>query len=263
VSESCELAVLFADEQLIAVDKPAGLHTAPQGREGEVTLLSRLLEQFPEIAAVPGIKPAEPGLLHRLDHGTSGIVLAARTPEAFRRLAAEFAAGRVRKEYLALCVPGSAVLAGQRFAMESRFAPCGPGRKKVRVVSAGALGGAGADSVGHRADSVGFHPAGLHRVGRSATSGTYRTEAEVLEVQGPRVLVRAAIVRGFRHQVRAHLAFLGLPIVGDPLYGVPVPPGAADRLYLHASAVELQHPASGQPLRIRSPLPLDFELRRK
>ena len=149
------LTVLYADAQLIAVDKPAGLHTAPQGRAGEDSLLARLLERFPEIAALPGRQPGEPGLLHRLDHGTSGVVLAARTPEAFRRLATDFAAGRVRKEYLALCVPqagfapkagyapaadlrpASGLRPGQRFVLESRFAPFGPGRRKVRVVPAG------------------------------------------------------------------------------------------------------------------------------
>ena len=137
------LAVLYADAQLIAVEKPAGLHTAPQGRAGEDTLLDRLLERFPEIAALPGRRPGEPGLLHRLDRGTSGVVLAARTPEAFHRLAADFAAGRVRKEYLALCAPAADLRAasglrpGQRFVLESRFAPFGPGRRKVRVVPAG------------------------------------------------------------------------------------------------------------------------------
>ncbi len=135
------LAVLYADEQLIAVDKPAGLHTAPLGRAGEDTLLGRLLERFPEIAALPGRKPAEPGLLHRLDRGTSGIVLVARTAEAFHRLSADFAAGRVRKEYLALCAPPDfapvRARPGQRFVLESRFAPFGPGRRKVRVVPAG------------------------------------------------------------------------------------------------------------------------------
>ena len=236
------LVVLYADADLIALDKPAGRHTAPL-RPGETgTMLGEAIGRFPEIAGLSGIKSVEPGLLHRLDRDTSGVVVVARNAAAFQNLRAQFRAGRVRKEYLALCVPqaGSApvwpVQAGQRFVLESRFAPYGPGRRKVRVVPAGADGGAG----------------------REASPGTYRTEAEVLEARGPRVLVRAVIVRGFRHQVRAHLAHLGLPIAGDPLYGVPVPPGTRGRLYLHASAVELRHPDGGRPLCIRSPLPPDF-----
>lgn len=239
------LEVLYADADLIAVNKPAGMHTAPLGRKGEDTLLARLIERYPEIAGLPGIKPVEPGLLHRLDRDTSGIVLVARTPEAFRLLKAEFAGGRVRKEYLALCVPqagfapAAAVKPGDRYRVESRFAPFGPGRRKVRVVPASG-------------------PAG--RAARLAAPGLYRTEAEVLELHGPRALVRAALVRGFRHQVRAHLAFLGLPIVGDALYGVAAPPGAPDRLYLHASAIELALPSSGGKLRLEAPLPPEFAL---
>jgi 23S rRNA pseudouridine1911/1915/1917 synthase len=105
------------------------------------------LAAFPEIATLPGRKPGEQGLLHRLDRETSGIVLAARTPEAFQRLIQDFAAGRVAKEYLALCAPASQLQPGQSFAVESRFAPFGPGRRKVRVVPAGVgrlAGGPGA-----------------------------------------------------------------------------------------------------------------------
>jgi 23S rRNA pseudouridine1911/1915/1917 synthase len=241
------LTVLYADAELIAVDKPAGLHTAPQGRAGEDTLLGRLLAAFPEIAALPGRKPDEPGLLHRLDLETSGIVLAARTPEAFRRLTQDFAAGRVRKEYLALCAPAAQLEPGQILAVESRFAPFGPGRRKVRVLPAGVAPARG-------------------RAQRQASTESYRTEAVVEQARPGLALVRARILRGFRHQVRAHLGHLGLPIVGDELYGVTapsgarLPPGADRRLYLHACSVELAHPASGATMRIDSPLPAAFAL---
>ena len=233
--------MLYADAELIAVDKPAGLHTAPQGRAGEDTLLGRLLAAFPEIATLPGRKPDEPGLLHRLDRETSGIVLAARTPEAFRRLTQDFAAGRVRKEYLALCAPASQLQPGQSFAVESRFAPFGPGRRKVRVVPAGVAPARG-------------------RSRRRASPDSYRTEAVVEQARPGLALVRARILRGFRHQVRAHLGHLGLPIVGDELYGSGLPPGVDPRLYLHACSVDLPHPASGTAMRIDSPLPAAFAL---
>lgn len=252
--------VLFADAALLAVDKPAGLHTAPL-RPGETdNLLAQVIARHPEVAGLPGIKALEPGLLHRLDRDTSGVVLIARTPEAFRDLLAQFRAGEVRKEYLAVCVPRSAVRAGQRLVVESRFAPFGPGRARVRVVP---LAGGGAPAGGS--------PARQARGVRRVTAAVYRTEAEVLEVREGAALVRAVIVRGFRHQVRAHLAHLGLPLAGDPLYGMPppaalpppaLPPAvpAAARLGLHASAIELRHPRSGERLRIESPLPPDFRL---
>jgi 23S rRNA pseudouridine1911/1915/1917 synthase len=233
------LSILYEDGHLLAVDKPAGIHSSPL-REGEPgTFLGRVIERYPEVAGLPGIKSMEPGLLHRLDRETSGVLLVARTVEAFERLHAEFAAGRVKKEYLAVCIPVERDKARweSRLRIESRFAPFGPGGRKVRVILPEEEG---------------------KRAARKAAPDRYLTEAEVLEARGPLLLVRAVLVRGFRHQVRAHLACFGLPIAGDPLYGAPVPPGAAARLYLHAAAVELLHPADGSPLRIRSPLPPEF-----
>ena len=226
------LRVLFEDADLVAVDKPSGLHTAPlrQGEGG--TLLDLVIARFPEVARVPGVKPVEPGLLHRLDRETSGVVLVARTASAFRGLLALFRAGAVRKEYLALCVPAAAVAPGERLRAASRFAPSGPGRRRVRVVP-----------VGGKA--------------RGATAAAYATEAEVLQVREGKALVRAVIVRGFRHQVRAHLAFLGLPIAGDPLYGAPASASPA-RLFLHASILSFRHPVSGRAMRFEAPLPPEF-----
>jgi 23S rRNA pseudouridine1911/1915/1917 synthase len=231
------LRVVHADADLLVVDKPAGLHTAPL-RPGEAgTLLDQVLARYPEVGSLPGLKPEEPGLLHRLDRETSGLVVIARTAAAFHGLLAQFRAGRVRKEYLALCAPETAVKPGDRFRLASRFAPLGPGRRRVRVVL----------QEDKRAKLL-----------RRASGAVYTTEAEVLAVKPDLALVRAVIVQGFRHQVRAHLAHLGLPLLGDELYGRPAPCGASHRLYLHASAVELAHPANGRRLRIEAQLPHDF-----
>jgi 23S rRNA pseudouridine1911/1915/1917 synthase len=237
-----ELVVLFEDGELLAVDKPAGVHSAPLRRGETGTLLGAVLARFPEVAGLPGIKPVEPGLLHRLDLETSGILLVARTAEAFRNLRQVFTDGRVRKEYTALCACRAEARAGERMRMESRFAPFGRGRKSVRALLPEEEG----------------RPAA--RRAEKAAPGLYRTEAEILERRGSWALVRAFILKGFRHQVRVHLAHLGLPIAGDSLYGVAVPAGAPVRLYLHASAIELPHPATGQPLRLISPLPPEFRL---
>ena len=233
------LSILYEDGQLLAVDKPAGVHSAPL-RPGESgTLLGLVIARYPEVAGLPGIKPVEPGLLHRLDRETSGILLVARTAEAFSSLRAEFEAGRVRKEYIALCACRVEARAGKRLWLESRFAPYGRGGRRVRVLLPGEEG---------------------RYAARQASPRLYRTEVQVLERQGSWALVRANLLRGFRHQVRAHLAHLGLPIAGDDLYGVEAPPGVPERLYLHASALELPHPASGQALRLSSPLPPEFRL---
>ncbi len=234
-----DLSILHEDDELIAVDKPAGLHTAPLPGGGVDTLLGRVIARYPEVGRLPGIQPHEPGLLHRLDRETSGVVLVARTAAAFRRLREAFASGRVRKEYAALCLPAEAPgpRPGDRLRIESRFAPYGPGRRKVRVILPADEG----------------RPAA-----REATPDRYATEVEAVARHGDVVRVRVRIRRGFRHQVRAHLAHLGLPIAGDPLYGLPAPPGLPPRMYLHAAAVTLPHPAGRGGLEIRAPLPPGF-----
>lgn len=232
-----DLVVLYEDADLAAVEKPAGIHTAPLSTDPSGTLLGAILERWPEIAKLPGRKPVEPGLLHRLDRDTSGIVIIARTEAAFRALARAFEEGGVKKEYTALCLLSAPEPQPSTRGIESRFAPYGPGRRMVRVIREVDMGRPGA---------------------REATRETYATEAEILERRGGLALVRALISRGFRHQVRAHLSALGLPIVGDPLYGAPVPAGAAPRMFLHACRIVLQSPATGRVIGIESPVPAEF-----
>jgi len=235
------LVVLFEDAGMIALDKPAGLHSAPL-RAGETdTLLARAIARYPEVGAVPGMKPVEPGLVHRLDRDTSGIVVVARTAEAFAAMRGQFDAGEARKEYRAICrrglEPGGAAPA--RLSVQSRFAPFGPGRRTVRVV---------------------LPSEKAARVLREASPELYTTDARVEAREGERVLLSVEIRKGFRHQVRAHLSHLGYPIFGDPLYGVPVPPDAPQRMYLHASGISLRNPLTGEPMRIVSAVPDEFRL---
>jgi len=231
------LEVLYEDEALLIVEKPAGLHTAPLVEGEPDTLLALVLGAFPEISSVPGMKPSEPGLLHRLDRDTSGVVVIARTRAAFASLRLQFASGQVRKEYHAACACRADSLPLRDISIRSLFAPAGPGGRKVRVV---------------------MPEEKSARLLRRTAPALYRTEVRLEKVHEGRALVEAVIQKGFRHQVRAHLAFTGLPIFGDPLYGVPVPPGAPQRMYLHASAVLLAHPVTGDELRITSPLPQAF-----
>ena len=231
------LVVLFEDAGMVALDKPAGLHSAPL-RPGETeTLLARVIQRYPEVGSLPGVKPVEPGLVHRLDRDTSGVVVVARTPDAFSALRRQFEAGETRKEYRAICRAAPGAQPGAHLEIRSRFAPFGPGRRMVRVVLPQTRGG---------------------RVLREAPLVVYFTEARIEAMEGERVLLSAELRVGFRHQVRAHLSHLGYPIYGDPLYGVPAPQGVPDRMYLHASGIWLRHPLTGEPMRIQSPLPEEF-----
>jgi 23S rRNA pseudouridine1911/1915/1917 synthase len=168
------------------------------------------------------------------------VVILARTAAAFQRLLALLEAGDVEKEYLAGCDSSARpVAAGERLAITSRFAPWGPGRRKVRVVE------------GERVRHGGRH---------ETTAVEYSTAVEVLVAAPGWCSARCSIARGFRHQVRAHLAHLRLPILGDPLYGAAAPPGFPPRMCLHAAAVTLPHPRTGARLRIESPLPPELRL---
>jgi 23S rRNA pseudouridine1911/1915/1917 synthase len=228
--------ILYEDAHLIAADKPPGMHTAPLRRGESGTLLDRLIARYPGLEKVPGYKGIEPGLLHRLDRETSGVVIVARSEEAFKKLSTRFDRGEALKEYVAVCA-GTAGAEGSHFLLKSRFAPFGPGGKRVRVVTDGAG----------------------RALAKRATADEYSTEAVVERRREGLLYVRVRIRKGFRHQIRAHLAFLGMPIVGDALYGVPVTAGAEKRMYLHARLVEVRHPFTDEPLRIVSTLPPSFE----
>jgi 23S rRNA pseudouridine1911/1915/1917 synthase len=214
------------------------MHTAPlDDREGG-TLLQLVLQEFPDVRSAPGIKPLEPGLVHRLDRETSGLVVIARTAEAFERLRMAFASGGARKWYRAACADSQTEPGRDQLRIESRFAPYGPGRRRVRPVLAGERS---------------------RKLLESASHETYVTEARVIARAERRVLLRVSLLKGFRHQVRVHLAFLGFPILGDPLYGEPVPDGIPARMYLHAERIEMRHPESGEPLIVESPPPEEFD----
>jgi 23S rRNA pseudouridine1911/1915/1917 synthase len=231
------LVVLFEDRDMLVVDKPAGVHTAPLHAGDQGTLLGMVIEAYPEVAGLQGRKAAEPGLVNRLDRETSGCVVVARTAAAFSALLEIFAADGASKRYTAACAEPDHAAEGT-LSVESRFAPYGPGRRMVRVI---------------------LPEEKSKRLAQAATRETYRTEARILATGSGRTLLSACITKGFRHQVRAHLSFIGYPIFGDPLYGVAVPPTFPARMYLHAARIEMPHPVSGAAMVVESPEPPEFK----
>lgn len=219
------LTIVAQEGAFLVVDKPPRLHTvplkrsAPRGVSGS-TLLDYWAQSFPEIRSVRGPNPWEGGVLHRLDYETSGLVLIARTQAFYDALRRQQEEGRFVKSYaamtrkepcpelpsgfppgglpglsLALSAPGSPSF---RAVVESDFRPWGPGRKSVRPV-----------------------PVEASAVRSYRTGRLYRTEITGLESAGDRAVFHLRLCRGFRHQIRCHLAWLGYPLLGDQLYGPP------------------------------------------
>jgi 23S rRNA pseudouridine1911/1915/1917 synthase len=216
-----DVAVLYDDAALIAVDKPAGMASVALRASDAGTVANFLLGYAPGTATV-GRSALEGGLAHRLDTGTSGVLLAARTPAAWWELRAQFRARNVRKRYLAV-VDGD--LAGSGSLCDPiAHHPRRAGAMIVCPIPARAA------ALGARPASTRFRP--LARWGRAT-------------------LLSVVIATGVRHQIRAHLAAAGHPVCGDSLYGG----SAAPRLMLHARALSVRHPTTGASLHIASPVP--------
>ncbi len=203
-----DLVVLVETDDFVIVDKPAGIPSHPLRPEERGTLAGALVARYPEMREV-GYRKREPGIVHRLDTGTSGVMLAARSERAFRELREELRAGRIEKRYLARCV-------GEVEAPRIIDAPIANDprdRRKVRACS---------------------DPREIQRLGAQSA----RTEilGSTPSAAGTLVEVRANEAR--RHQIRVHLAYIGHPLLGDALYGGPVFEGAAHHL-LHASAIRV------------------------
>ncbi len=211
------LAVLHVDDALVFIDKQAGMPSHPllPGETG--TAANALVARYPECVAA-GLDEREGGLCHRLDTETSGVLLAARTRAAWEAMREAFSGSGADKRYLAL-VTGPLADDGE---IELPLSHHG---ERVRPAAGG-----GADA-------------------RDAHS-----RFTVLGRSGEYALVQVQILTGVMHQVRAHLAAVGAPIVGDTLYGGREEPGLA-RFFLHARSLEVTHPLTGQKLKVESPLP--------
>ena len=227
------LAVLYEDEHLLALDKPPGLVVHPTYKHAEGTLLNALLHRARDWP--PGRRPH---LAQRLDKGTSGVLLVAKTGEVHGAFARAAARGLIQKEYLAVVYgrpparKGSIDLKLARDAEDSR-----------RVVASKSTG--------------------------LASETRWEVVADAPDPAVPLALLACILVTGRTHQIRVHLAAAGWPIVGDPTYGEPRWKGLADprladlcrtfpRQALHARRLALAHPATNAPLDITAPLPADM-----
>ena len=238
--EAIPLAVLFEDADLIVVDKPAGMaaHPAPGSETG--TLVNALLHHCGDsLSGIGGV--ARPGIVHRLDKDTSGVMVAAKSDRAHFGLSALFAAHDIERTYIALTRGAPTPAKGR---IESLIGRSSSDRKKMAVLRSG---------------------------GRSAITD-YVVEAVFGEPARPGGAPMAARVActlhtGRTHQIRVHLASRGAPILGDPVYGsgspaAPVRVAIADaglkRQALHAAVLGFVHPVTGEALRFETPPPADM-----
>jgi 23S rRNA pseudouridine1911/1915/1917 synthase len=222
------IEVIFANDELIVVNKPAGMTVHPSPGHPNATLVDALLARFPELAVMAepdGV--LRPGIVHRLDKDTSGVMVVARTPFARTQLARQFKERTVRKIYLAL-VRG--LVGPERQTIARPLGRHSTERKRMSVKSR------------NPRDAV-SHVRVIHRF----TEGTATT------------LVRVRPETGRTHQIRVHLAASGHPCAGDSLYGGGADDGLGfERQALHALALEVTEPRTGQRMAFQAPLPGDF-----
>lgn len=224
--EDVPLTVLFEDEHLIAVDKPAGMLTHPAGLTVTGTLVNALLGRVPLALEDTdfGVEGYRPGIVHRLDQDTSGVIVVAKTREAHAKLSALFADRQTKKEYLAITV--------------------GVPPREVTVEA-----------------SIGRHPTVKTRMSVAGTNARdAKTDFAVIATtpleKPTHALVRSRIYTGRTHQIRVHLQHLKTPILGDGVYGKPS--ALIARQALHAWRLELPHPITGATLRLEASPPEDF-----
>ena len=228
------LSPVFEDAALLAFDKPAALPVQPLSRTELTTLMNGVVARYPECAAL-GDRPLMAGALHRIDADTSGLVLVARTAEAFENLRAQFAAQTVEKTYLAL-VEGSYSVGGtleNDLIHDPTLTFCRMIDAHHNRLTAAAM---------KRVKSI------LHAVTRFVPIGHTTVENE------ERTLLEVTIFTGVTHQIRAQLALAGIHIVNDRLYGAFAVEGMEGHC-LHALGAKFIHPTTGQAMVIRTPYP--------
>ena len=223
------LRVVLETERLLVLDKPAGMPTAPLQPAERGALANALLARFPEVASC-GFSAREPGLCHRLDTDTSGLLLAARDPEAWEALVSALKAGLIDKRYLLVCAADGLPESG---SIDIPLAPHPKDRRRVLAC---------------------IHPRDVAREKPRPASTRFRV---VRELEGGLALVEATAPRALRHQIRAHFAAIEHPLLGDTLYGGPEDPRIA-RHALHAARISWGGDRLVPAFTVTSELPADL-----
>jgi 23S rRNA pseudouridine1911/1915/1917 synthase len=248
IAEEIPLDIVYEDDDLAIINKPAGMMvhagagaTGPDGEDqrNRGTLVNALLHHFATLSAVGG--EMRPGIVHRLDKETSGLIIVAKNDEAHRKLAAQFARREVKKTYIALVHGWPKKDHGTITASISR--------DRLRRIRMTTRGSGGRDAVSH-----------------------YTVVRRMDSPFGKFTLVEVKIDTGRTHQIRVHMASLGHAVVGDALYGAPremrarrgraTDEGGAislSRNFLHAAQLELIHPRTGEKIALKSPLPPELQ----
>ncbi len=212
--EDIPVPVIFEDEHLLVVDKPAGLVVHPGAGNRSGTLVNALLSR----GIAGGEDPERPGVVHRLDRDTSGLMVLAKSEEAYSGLVAALSARHVSRIYRAVVVGEGLPPSG---TIDS---PVGRDPENPTLMAAG--------------------------VGKPAV-----THFEVLQEGAGYTMLRVRLETGRTHQIRVHLKAIGYPVYADPLYGEAIP---GRRLWLHAEDLAFVHPVTGEALRFASPIPEDL-----
>jgi 23S rRNA pseudouridine1911/1915/1917 synthase len=240
-AQDIALTIVYEDDQLIVVDKPAGLVVHPAPGNPDNTLVNALLHHCGDsLSGIGGVK--RPGIVHRIDKDTSGLVVAAKTDRAHHALAALFADHDIERSYDALVWGHPNPLQG---TIEGAIGRDPKDRKRMAIVTRG-----GKDAITH-----------------------YATQKMIFDGKGQPVcaLVRCTLETGRTHQIRVHMTSIGSALIGDPTYGrarnlqryqlgdaARATLGGFRRQALHAATLGFRHPLTGKALRFESPLPDDF-----
>jgi len=242
IPEEIPLDIVYEDEDLAVVNKPAGMMVhagagATEDARNRGTLVNALLHRFGNLSGLGG--ELRPGIVHRLDRGTSGLIVVAKNDVAHRRLAAQFAQRKAKKKYVALVHGWLKADAGTISSSISR--------DRVRRTRMSTRNAGGREAITH-----------------------YHVRRRLDSRYGKFSLLDVKIDTGRTHQIRVHLASLGHPVAGDTLYGAPKElgskvnkgedsPVALKRNFLHAAALEFEHPRTGKALSFSCPLPQELD----
>jgi len=230
-AEAMDLVIVHEDEHILVLDKPAGLVIHPAAGNPSGTLVNALLAHCDDLSGIGGVE--RPGIVHRLDKDTTGLMVVAKNDSAHQHLSLAFRRRQVHKTYLAIC-----------------YGVPSPGEGVVDA-------------------SIGRHPRERQRMAVTPSGRPARTLYELVEALTGTALVACRLVTGRTHQIRVHLAHLGHALVGDPLYAgrqwrnLEEPARSACRAFprqaLHSWRLELAHPATREILAFEAPLPPDMD----